>query len=149
MPWAVPEEEKQPRVLDLISALSDNCFFPICLKVKHGCENEIKNTALCVKGLAALKLWFFGGAVNGLDDSSCGFSLTICVVILGCYLVCIPNTNQARESPTLPETSPPLRLELTKRGRYATPLPNTHKLNVRSLSFQNRSQLRKTPNIEL
>lgn len=116
MPWAVPEEEKQPRVLDLISALSENCLFPICLKVRHGCGNGIKkkkNTALCVKGLAALKLWFFW-AVNGFDDSSCGFSLTLCVVILGCYLVFIPNPNQARESPTLPETSPPLRLELTK-----------------------------------
>lgn len=113
MPWAVPEEEKQPRVLDLISALSENCLFPICLKVRHGCGNGIKNTALCVKGLAALKSWFFW-AVNGFDDSSCGFSLTLCVVILGCYLVFIPNPNQARESPTLPGTSPPLRLELTK-----------------------------------
>lgn len=72
-----------------------------------------KNTALCVKGMAALKLWFFW-AVNGFDDSSCGVRLTLCVVILGCYLVFIPNPNQARESPTLPETSSPLRLELTK-----------------------------------
>lgn len=52
--------------------------------------------------------------MNGFDDSSCGVSLTLCVVILGYYLVFIPNPNQARESPTLPETSSPLRLELTK-----------------------------------
>lgn len=49
--------------------------------------------------------------VSGFDNSSCGFSLTLCVVILDCYLVFIPNRKQARKSPTLPETSPPLKLD--------------------------------------
>lgn len=80
MPWAVPEEEKQPRVLDLISALSENCLFPICLKVRHGCGNGIKKKKIQHCVLKAWQHW-------NCDFSGLWMALMIQAVVLASHFV--------------------------------------------------------------